>query len=355
MLAVAALLGCEKKSAEQPPPAPAPALAPPIDALALDAVVPADAAASITGPCGKLALGETAECAVAADGTASCVGDGREGKQVSGVGSVASVDQLDVGYAHACARSGAAVSCWGYGELGQLGNGGKTSRTPVALSLPNVVDVDVGHVSSCARTSDGAVTCWGMLGTASEPALDRKLTRVSLASAAIDLDAGGANGCAVLADGGVQCWGKPTSVVTVAGVPAARAVAIGSQACAITQADELWCWDPAVRKPTAKRASVAAVAQASGSCVLNRSGEVWCDGYPFACPPTTRGAARPVVRAGYVKVPFASSVSALYTGPNVVCGQASDGSVECQGCRATGAFSAKPTPLTTWPTIGSCP
>src|SRR5436190_431142 len=122
------LLGCEKHTDRaQPPAPPPPALAPPVDAVVMDAASPDAALRGPPSPCSKLALGETAECAVDATGNVSCVGDGAA-KPVA-IAGLANVDQLELGYAHGCARSATTAACWGYGELGQLGNGGKTSKT----------------------------------------------------------------------------------------------------------------------------------------------------------------------------------------------------------------------------------
>src|SRR5262249_12010506 len=68
-----------------------------------------------------------------------------------------------------CARrSDNSVSCWGYNS-GNLGDGTMTDRhTPVSVSsLTTAVEVSTGTgVSasdsfSCARRSNGAVSCWG--------------------------------------------------------------------------------------------------------------------------------------------------------------------------------------------------
>lgn len=61
-------------------------------------------------------------------------------------------------------RATGAVVCWGASFAGQLGNGthsGAGTPTPtVATGLTDVVEVGVGF-ASCARPSDGSISCWG--------------------------------------------------------------------------------------------------------------------------------------------------------------------------------------------------
>lgn len=80
------------------------------------------------------------------------------------------VHGLSVGYYHSCVIAGeenGAVSCWGSGLLGQMGNGANTGNNtapqPVvagALSGRKVSSVTAGWDNACA-VSSGAVFCWG--------------------------------------------------------------------------------------------------------------------------------------------------------------------------------------------------
>lgn len=75
------------------------------------------------------------------------------------------------GYRHVCAlMNDATVKCMGYNNRGQLGDGniaGTISATPTAVvGLPaNIAEVQAYEDGTCARTSAGAVYCWGRLNS----------------------------------------------------------------------------------------------------------------------------------------------------------------------------------------------
>ena len=65
---------------------------------------------------------------------------------------------------HTCAlRTGGLVSCWGGGEVGQLGNGTSTdSPTPVSDNgLSDASLLAAGGGGTCVLRDTGAVVCWG--------------------------------------------------------------------------------------------------------------------------------------------------------------------------------------------------
>ncbi len=75
---------------------------------------------------------------------------------------------ITAGAFHTCALiSDGTVTCWGYNEAGQLGDGSNTdSNVPVAvaggvLTNKTVTDITAGYLHTCALISDGTVTCWG--------------------------------------------------------------------------------------------------------------------------------------------------------------------------------------------------
>jgi alpha-tubulin suppressor-like RCC1 family protein len=130
---------------------------------------------------------------------------------VSGISSGAG--QVAAGGYHTCAIVGGAAQCWGYGQHGELGNGGLAdSSVPVAVSgwTSNVQVLAGGFDQTCGVRS-GAAYCWGpnhngQRGTGGS-------ADVSVPTAVTGLDAGvtgiGAyNGstCAVV-NGSVSCWG----------------------------------------------------------------------------------------------------------------------------------------------------
>jgi alpha-tubulin suppressor-like RCC1 family protein len=63
-----------------------------------------------------------------------------------------------------CARrSDGSVTCWGEGDHGELGAGtsdAKTPAAPVALPRP-ATSLTAGSSFACAMTDDGCLWCWG--------------------------------------------------------------------------------------------------------------------------------------------------------------------------------------------------
>ncbi|MEM9190090.1 MAG: hypothetical protein AAGF12_12980 [Myxococcota bacterium] len=117
------------------------------------------------------------------------------------------------GLAHSCAIvDNGEVRCWGYGNRGQLGNGGTSSSDrPVAVrDLSGAVDVQARDYTSCARTSDGSVFCWGENenGELGDGGGGNESTpqRVPVPEA-IDLGIGLNHGCVIDTEGRAHCWG----------------------------------------------------------------------------------------------------------------------------------------------------
>ncbi|MGE0786801.1 MAG: RCC1 domain-containing protein [Sandaracinaceae bacterium] len=125
------------------------------------------------------------------------------------------VVQLAPGTNHTCVRhSCGAVSCWGDGSAGQLGDGRmRGSATPVFVEgVTDAVDLFSGDRFACVVRSDGTVWCWG------------------------------ANDNNMIGDGGGSARGAPTLVRDVGD---AERIAHGSgrHVCAGTSAGpNVWCW-----------------------------------------------------------------------------------------------------------------
>jgi len=116
-------------------------------------------------------------CALSSTGAVQCWGENAHGELGSGTSTNAStpvtvsglssrVLSIAAGKSHSCALASAgAMQCWGDNQFGQLGDGRKDtfSRTPVMVSglSSGVVAVAAGAYHTCARTSAGAVQCWG--------------------------------------------------------------------------------------------------------------------------------------------------------------------------------------------------
>jgi alpha-tubulin suppressor-like RCC1 family protein len=124
-----------------------------------------------------LAAGSTHTCALLDDQHVACWGNDQWGQlgvdlppDAFGISTPTRVPSLDhviaiaAGEEHSCALiADGTVSCWGEGDSGQLGDGkGTTRTTPAPVSgLTNVVQIALGDNHSCARLADGTVECWG--------------------------------------------------------------------------------------------------------------------------------------------------------------------------------------------------
>lgn len=223
----------------------------------------------------QVTLGAAHVCFLRKGGTIRCWGDNSEGQL--GIGSdqplppptpqdVAGIDDaiaIAAGRSHTCAlRSGGTVTCWGAGDLGQLGDGAVTSRTapgPAVSGLADAVSLGAGGASTCAVKAGGTAVCWGddrfaQLGNGRSPISAGPVvvpgTAGALAVASRDHHA-----CALLAVS-VRCWGENgagqlgdgttqtrPSPVTVAGLGDATAIAAGStHTCALTVGAGVRCW-----------------------------------------------------------------------------------------------------------------
>jgi alpha-tubulin suppressor-like RCC1 family protein len=121
---------------------------------------------------------------------------------------------VTAGRSHSCAldEEGAAW-CWGYNDLGQLGDGTRTaSSLPVrvtgGLRFTELVSGS-GHV--CALATDGGVWCWGdgrqgQLGTG-EQSESTSPVRVATNEQVVSLGGAWLHTCGVTATGGILCWG----------------------------------------------------------------------------------------------------------------------------------------------------
>ncbi|RZQ62283.1 RCC1 domain-containing protein [Amycolatopsis suaedae] len=192
------------------------------------------------------------------------------------------VAAVAAGRNHTCAvkRDGTA-HCWGANDRGQLGDATTTGRPlPAPVSgLTGVTDIEAADAfHTCALTADGSVYCWGWNqlgqlgdGKQNDPPDPNRAnptpTRVvGIAGATAVAVTGAANACALLAGGSVRCWGWNTfgqlgvggtpsgsitdgthsaTPLTVLGLPPVTRISEASgtgQACAVTADDRLYCW-----------------------------------------------------------------------------------------------------------------
>lgn len=144
-----------------------------------------------------IAGSEYKTCALATSGTAYCWGNNAAGQlgngnDVSQTAPVAvsgglSFASLSPGWAHTCGVTpDGAVYCWGGNYAGQIGDGTTMNRfTPVRVLLPVELKfsaVSAGDNHSCALSTVGSVYCWGFgeLGQLGQGALAPSLVPVQV-------------------------------------------------------------------------------------------------------------------------------------------------------------------------------
>ncbi len=355
---------------------------------------------SFSGPVVQLALSpfelSGVTCAVLADGTVECAGDGTLVSASSTTGAVslfgpithhlsvptpipglADVLEIGVGDSFMCARTSTQVLCWGDNSQLQLGQG-DTSTTDIALPTPvvglgAVDELEVGDQFACVRTG-GTVQCWGdndslQTGEGSSTADESLPVTVAGIADAIDLELGENHACVLRSSGVVSCWGDDGSMqlgdddgnasdsalpVDVTGLPGAvDAIAVGlDHACALSAA-EVYCWGDAITgqlgqgntndSDTAVVVSglpagvVDVVAGEQYTCARTDLGELWCWGEGEW---GNLGNGGPIVTGqdnALSPVPFgvATGITAVEAGTSHTCIDAGMG-WQCVGFRSTG-------------------
>lgn len=218
-----------------------------------------------------IAVGGDHTCAIASDGRVMCWGRGNAGQLGSGpsenqplpaeVPGVVGAVELSAGDQFSCARlMDGTVTCWGANSFGQLGAGDVVSHTePVPVrALTNAVQIASAGDHSCAVRATGDVMCWGRNrngqlcdGTTTS----RANANPTLLSSIAEVGVGLWFTCARSTDGEVSCCGQgsagelghgefedSTAPVTVGGMGSATRLEVGGRhSCALVDGTPR-CW-----------------------------------------------------------------------------------------------------------------
>lgn len=300
------------------------------------------------------------------------------------------VSAIDVYGSHACAlTSSGGVKCWGFNDVGQLGDGTTTnSSSPVdVVGLSSGVSaISVGERYTCALTSSGGVKCWGMngygaLGDGTYTDRHTPVDVAGLSSGVIAISAGPAHTCALTTGGGVKCWGanhfgqlgdgttsNSNTPINVVGLSSGvNAIAVGGTlaifdvgyTCALLSSGAVKCWGinshgelgdgTYTTRPTpdfvAGISTASAISSGGGhTCVLTPAGgqfipAVMCWGenvFGELGDGTTTASNIPVGVYGLFDGGVYSGISAISTGMNHTCARLPSGLIKCWGMNSQG-------------------
>ena len=318
------------------------------------------------------------------------IGDGATCTARNTLGAAAGID-------YSCELfSDGTVGCWGNNTAGQLGTGNAVQHftpTPVLVAantpLTNVVQIASENTTTCALLNNGTVKCWGAndVGQIGNGGSSTRTfaTSVSGISNAVSIAAGYEFACAILRDSTVKCWGNNSAgqlgdgttisrLTPVAAHNLTNVVSLGlgnNHACAIFNNGSLYCWGdntlgelgdgtfvsrttplPHTGADVAPFATDAATQVACGdqfSCAIATSGNVWCwgsndwgqagigstpDPYYFAAPVMSMASGKGMT-ALYANSLANPNVGSSFLG-RFICGQTSANVVYCWGENVSG-------------------
>jgi alpha-tubulin suppressor-like RCC1 family protein len=281
----------------------------------------------------SLSAGRWHVCAIAMNGEAYCWGRNHMGQLGNGgkmdqstpaaVSGGLKFQSLSAGWSdHTCGiTEGGTAYCWGWSYSGELGQGeSKDFMTMVPLPVEGARsyrEISTGFFNSCAITSGNAAFCWGH------------------------------NGYGQLGDGSNQRSNVP---VAVDGSHLFRAVSAGyDYACGITSASKAYCWGAnnlgqlgvgSVSGPQAVNSHPAPVAGGhvfdtidtgeSNTCALTTADELYCWGSNWSGQLGSGQELRDTI-AEPVQIHTGHTFTMITVGDSHICGLKSSGKAYCWG------------------------
>ena len=349
----------------------------------------------------QIASGSSDTCVLLVDGSVRCWGDGQAGQLGDGSqetsatpvtvkpiqNSNGGIRELTLGMSFACAVVALGRgSCWGAGDLGQLGAGNlNPSSTPVPIANINggdpLLSIGAGRYHACGLFSSGSVRCWGANfdGQLGDATTTSQVSPVLIAAApdptTIQVVSGDAHTCILSGQQApglqtVRCWGDNSSLqlgvngLTRSSSPVTLPSAIATNSnivdlaaganhtCALNEDGTLLCWGDnsqgqlGVPQPTQSaqprqvlglptpELPIAISAGEHHSCALMSNQTVVCWGNGMASG--SMSANTPAVRIAGLSgdnVPTAIAAGKTHT-----CALMLDGSARCWGSNNDGAL-----------------
>jgi alpha-tubulin suppressor-like RCC1 family protein len=327
----------------------------------------------------ETALGSESDCLSCGDSCAwSCEATG-----------CVDAESVEAGTYFSCTRrDDGTLACWGYGELGQLGDGAFASRNrPIVLS-GSYGDFALGLWHACAVGDGGTVLCWGVnaSGEVGDGTMERAGTPTTvnmLGGFARSLGCGGGHSCAVLTNGSLNCWGNNSwgqlgITAGAARVAPVRAIGAGvfevaagfGFTCALMTNNTVRCWgenlhgqlgndtrtnssSPSQVLGLSRVRAIDADPQGNFVCALLDDGTVWCWGRNDV---GQLGDGTMTTRQIPVRVQGLPEAQAISVGETHACAVRASGVVVCWGAGdrgqlGNGAMSASGAPVEV---IGLC-